>query len=293
VAFRRDGVIWVSSETGANARSVAVSTDGAFSLSPDGETIAVVDSASGILSVIAVASGATVVVGPASQSAPVWAPDSTWLVYRADTGGRSDLLRGAREGGPPRPLGPGTSPSISPDGAWVYAVRPDSAGERHVARIPAGGGTATDIPSGRSVIGVSETGANAFRVFFARPGAGGGSPTIGSMTPGGADVATLVKAPLSAPDVSFTSLRPSPDGGWLAYQESGDDGYSRLYCIRVAGGDPVRLWIRYDTYAIGWSADGSELLFAEGNTILGEASRVVAVHPDGTGRRVIAENAGL
>lgn len=293
IAFRRSGALWVSGETGAGARSIAVSADGVFSLSPDGLTMAVVDSSSGQLSVITVANGASLVVGASAQSTPVWAPDSTWLVYRNDTDAGSGLVRVAREGSPPRPLGAGTSSSISPDGAWVFAVRSDSGGVRRVVKIPSSGGTAENVPKWQSVTGVSETGASAAKVFFSRPGVGASAPTIGSMAPDGSGVTTLVKAPLSASDVSFTSLRPSPDGTWLSYQESGDDGYSRVYCVRAAGGDPVRLWLRYDAYIIGWSAAGTELLFAEGNTMQGETSRIVAVHPDGTGRRVVAENAGL
>ena len=293
IAFRRDGSLWVSAETGAGARSIAISADGVFSLSPDGLTVALVDTASGRLSVITVATAAAVGAGPAAQSTPVWAPDSTWLVYRTDTDTGSELVRVAREGAPPRPLGAGSSPSISPDGAWVFAVRSDAGGVRRVVRIPAGGGVAENVPKGQSVTGVSETGASAARVFFARPAVADAHPTIGSMTPAGGGVTTLVKEPKSTSYVSFTSLRPSPDGTWLAYQESGDDGFSRVYCVRVSGGDPVQLWLRYDTYVIGWSAAGAELLLAERNAMLGEKPRIVAVHPDGTGRRVVAENAGL
>jgi hypothetical protein len=293
IAFRRDGALWVSGENGANARSVVLSADGAFSLSPDGLTLAVVDASSGTLSVVTVATGASVRVGTAAQATPVWAPDSTWLVFRQDTDAGSDLVRVAREGAPARPLGAGSSPSISTDGAWVFAVLTEPVGTRRVVRIPADGGTAVQVPKGSSVTGVSETGVSAASIFFARPGIGTSTPTIGSMSLAGTGVKTLVKAPLSGTDVSFTSLRPSPDGTWLAYQESGDDGFSRLYCIRTAGGDPVKLWLRYDAYVIGWSANGTELLFSEGNTLQGETSRIVAVHPDGAGRRVVAENAGL
>lgn len=293
VAFRRSGSVWVAGENGGNARSVALSNDGAFSLSPDGTTLALVDASSGQLSLVTVATGVAVRAGPAAQSTPVWAPDSTWLVYRNDSDAGIGMVRVAREGAPPRPLGVGTSPSISPDGAWVFAVRADAATVRRVVRVPATGGAATVVSKDSAVANVSETAVSASRIFFARPGAGSTAPMIGSMALSGAGVKTLVPSPKSTNDVSFTTLRVSPDGAWLAYQESGDDGYSRLFCVPTAGGAPVALSLRYDSYLIGWSASGSELLFAEGNTIQGETSRIVAVHPDGGGRRVVTENAGL
>ena len=293
VAFRRSGAVWVAGEMGGNARSVAVSNDGAFSLSPDGTILALVDASSGRLSLVTVATGVAVTVGPAAQSTPVWAPDSTWLVYRNDTDAGVGMVRVAREGAPPRPLGVGISPSITPDGAWIFAVRADAAAARHVVRVPATGGAATVVSSGSAAANVSETAVSASRIFFARPGAGSAPPMIGSMTLSGAGVKTLVPSPKATNDVSFTTLRVSPDGVWLAYQESGDDGYSRLFCVPTAGGAPVALSLRYDSYLIGWSASGGELLFAEGNTIQGETSRIVAVHPDGSGRRVVTENAGL
>lgn len=293
VAFRRGGAVFVASERGADARSIAVSADGVFSLSPDGLALALVDIASGQLSVVTVSTGVAVVSGPAAQSAPVWSPDSTWLVYRrnADTG--SELVRVAREGGPVRPLGAGSSPVITNDGAWVFAVRADATGSSRIVRIPAAGGAGAPVPGRGAAAGVSEVAVSGTRVFFASPGAGSGPPTISSMTHSGGDVRTLVATWVSAPNVSFTSLRPSPDGSWLAYQESGDDGYSRILCVRASGGVPSRLSLRYDAYVIGWSADGMELLFAEGNTLQGETSRIAAVRPDGSGRRLIAEGAGL
>jgi Tol biopolymer transport system component len=93
--------------------------------------------------------------------------------------------------------------------------------------------------------------------------------------------------------VAFAGLTLSPDGKWLVYAETGDDGYSRLFAVPAAGGAPVTLSPRYDGYALSWSADGTELFFVEGNAIQGEATRVSAVHPDGTAHRIVVEGGGL
>jgi Tol biopolymer transport system component len=296
IAFERgDGTVWVAGEDGSGARSVAVSADGVFSLSPDGLTLALVDSASGQLTLVTVATGAAVTVGPAAQWVPAWAPDSTWLVFRQDTAAGSELMRVAREGAPQVLLGAGGSPSVAPDGAWVFAVRVVS-GQPRVVRIPSRGGAAEDVTKSRPVTGVSEVAVGGSRVFFARAAAGGSAPQIGMISLAGSGMTTLIGKPASTTDVSFTSLHPSPDGAWLAYQESGDDGYSHLYCVRVSDRKVVALWMRFDAYAMGWSADGTELLFAEGNTIDSapdEPRRVVAVRPDGTDRHTVAEDAGL
>lgn len=293
VAFRRNGAVWVADERGTRVRSVAVSAEGVYSLSPDALTLAVVDVASGQLSLMTVATGAAIAVGPAAQSPPVWSPDSTWLVYRREPNGGGELVRVTREGTQPRVLGVGSSASITPDAGWVYVVRVDVGGIGRIARISSTRGPATPVPQNPTVTGVSEAVAGTTRVFFASQGAAGTPPVIRSMTRTGADVKPLVPGPITAPDVSLTGLRLSPDGAWLAYQESGDDGYSRIQCVRTSGGDPVKLSLRYDAYLIGWSAAGAELLFAEGNTVQGETSRIMAVRPDGSGRRVVAEDAGL
>ena len=82
VAYRREGKLCVSAEDGSGERALADSLAGVYTLSPDGGTIAYVEGGGG-LSLVDVASGAAVTVGPATQDPPSWAPDSSWLVYTA------------------------------------------------------------------------------------------------------------------------------------------------------------------------------------------------------------------
>ena len=293
IAFRRNGSVWVADERGTQARSIAVSADGIFALSPDGLSLALVDAATGQLSVRAVSTGAAVIVGPATQALPVWSPDSAWFIYRRESDQGGELVRVSRDGQQPRVLGLGISASITPDAVWVFCVRADAGGSGRIARVPSSGGPPVLMPPDSAVLGVSEVAVDGTRVVFVEAGSGGPPSAIRSMTWAGADVRPLVARPLTATDVTLTGLRPSPDGAWLAYQESGDDGYSRILCVRVQGGEPTRLSLRYDAYVIGWSVAGTELLFAEGNTLQGETSRIMAVRPDGSGRRVVADSAGL
>lgn len=81
-----------------------------------------------------------------------WTPDSERLVFEAVEGaGRKALYTVAREGGTPERFHEWTSGqvhsgiSVSPDGAWVAHVAPDSAGIFQVYRVPLGGGEAEQL----------------------------------------------------------------------------------------------------------------------------------------------------
>ena len=76
-----------------------------------------------------------------------WTPDSERLVFEAAEGaGRKALYIVSREGGTPERFHRWTSDqvrsgiSVSPDGAWVAHIAPDSAGFFQVHRVPLGGG---------------------------------------------------------------------------------------------------------------------------------------------------------
>lgn len=76
-----------------------------------------------------------------------WTPDSKRLVFEAAEGaGRKALYTVVREGGTPERFHEWDSEqvhsgiSVSPDGAWVAHIAPDSAGFFQVYRVPLGGG---------------------------------------------------------------------------------------------------------------------------------------------------------
>lgn len=107
---------------------------------------------------------------PGEDSSPAWSPDSKWLVYTSNTLVRanafsiSNLATIPAEGGTPSLLiehldRNAFSPRFSVDGRFILFVLEDS-GQRHLARIPAGGGQLSRIIDGpRSVrefsVGVS------------------------------------------------------------------------------------------------------------------------------------------
>ena len=81
-----------------------------------------------------------------------WAPDSEGLVFEAAEGaGRKALYRVPREGGTPERFHEWASDqvhsgiAVSPDGAWVAYIGPDSAGFFQVHRVPMGGGEAEQV----------------------------------------------------------------------------------------------------------------------------------------------------
>ena len=81
-----------------------------------------------------------------------WTPDSERLVFEAAEGaGRKALYAVPREGGAPVRFHEWASDqvrsgiSVSPDGAWVAHIAPDSAGFFQVYRVPLGGGVAEQL----------------------------------------------------------------------------------------------------------------------------------------------------
>ena len=81
-----------------------------------------------------------------------WTPDSEGLVFEAAEGaGRKALYRVPRDGGIPERFHEWTSDqvhsgiAVSPDGAWVAYIGPDSAGFFQVYRVRMGGGDAEQV----------------------------------------------------------------------------------------------------------------------------------------------------
>lgn len=96
--------------------------------------------------------------GPGEDQRPAWSPDGTQVVYEAG-GDPKDMWYAANHaavvpvgGGAPRALTASLDRNVgrarfSPDGRFVYFLLEDS-GNRHLARVPAAGGTVERIVSG-------------------------------------------------------------------------------------------------------------------------------------------------
>lgn len=297
VAYRQDGGIWVAGEAGERATRVATSSAGVFALSPNGRKLALIEAGGMKLVMVDVASGKSTVVGPALPVRPSWSPDSSLLAFtRPSTDDRSGVVArvdaSARQpsalfpGWRPRFLSDGRSVIAAPDattgGSQVIALRSDGREVKVAARVR----TQEVCPTELGVY-FSDAGGLASGAAFT-------APSIGYVGFDGRAARSVVATTTAGEHVSFTDLTLSPDGMWLSYAETGDDGYSRVFAVRTApGARPVALKRHKDAYLLGWSASGEDILLVEGNAVAGERQDVTAIHPDGTGWRVVVSGGGL
>lgn len=281
VVYRRAGVFCIASEDGTGERQLAASTAGVYSLSPDGGALAFVDSAAETLIIVDTASGASVAVGPAAQDVPAWSPDSAWLVY---TAAGPKVTRVERSGIGPKALFAGSMPAVSVADGTVVGL--NASGEIVVVR----GGSVSRLSAVGAVTGLATDGA---AVYYGTIVPSDGSVTLRAVGMGGGGGRVLVACPEATRAVTFGNLLLSPDGSQLAFAERGDDGYSRLFSVPAGGGAAASLSVRRDCYPVRWSADGTDLLFIEGNAIQGDPTALMRVAPDGGSRRLLTDGAGL
>ncbi len=281
VAYRADGALWVSGEDGRGAIRVVEAREGAFALSPDGGVLAAVDAARGVLVLVDVLSKTTVEFGRVMDLEPSWAPDSSWVAFTIDSP-KVQVIRVERDGSGRRVLADGTGPRISPDGRSVAYLE---AGTARLSVAPVGG-------RGRIVPGVQLVGdydwVTEGLLVYASPGPG--PAMLNRVAPDGSGAARLDTYGGSRP-VAFSRLRVSPDRKWLAYAETGDDGYSRMWTIAWDGSGRRYLSVRRDDYPTGWSADGQRILFIQGNAGQGDPTALMEVRKDGTARLQVVEGA--
>jgi hypothetical protein len=295
VAYRQDAAIWVARQDGSDPHMVFSSALGPYALSPNGSTLAVVDTASGTFSLVDISSLRATVIGTAVPEQPAWAPDSSHVVFTTQPSGTHDTLieQVSRDGTGRRALGPGSEGRVAPDGSVIGISTDRGAGDTPMVVYT--GPASRLLGSGVTVDAVAPIPA---RVVFADAGdvvlpAHRRLPSLQSIALDGSDQKVLVARPKTAAGAFFDDVVASPDGAWIAYTEAGDDGYSRLFAIRSSGGKATALSIRHDDYIVGWSADGTEILFIEGNAIQQETTRLMAVRPNGSGRRIVVDGAGF
>lgn len=283
VAYRLDGALWVSDEAGAHARRVIASAAGAFSLSPDGATLAVVGGSPSTLALVDVASSRAASVGPADLEAPVWSPSSAWLAYDAGLG--TEVRRVDRDGRNARTLGSGSDPAIGPDGtSYAFVTLVGRLAYSRAGAVP------REFQPPRSA---EEVALSTDRIFY----------SVGATLPAGLSIRVmgldgtgdrqLVGAPSDPKAGRYDDFMLDGDATWLVYTIAGDDMHSRMYAVRTDGGRDVVLSPRRDGYPLRWSADYLKILFIDGNVLQGESTQLVSVAPDGTSRLILVPNAGL
>lgn len=301
IAYRLDGALWVSAEDGSNAVKLAAVPEGAFSLSPDGATLAYVDADTFRLQFVDVASGAAIRVGPAENADLCWLPDSTALLYTVKTTARSEVHRVLRDGRGDAFIGVGHSPRSTPDAlgtAWIADIPFGQPGTIATMKLAKGSPTETlkEPIAGEVSFGVDGV--------VAAVGEAPGSARVVTMKHDaalkidGSSAREIVGAPLDSRPVSYAHLCMSPGSGgaagrYLAYAEVGDDGHSHAFIYDATTGRSVALTVRRDTYPLYWSADGKRLFFVEGNAFQGEQTNLMSVGADGMGRQTVVTGAGM
>lgn len=296
IAFVLGGRIYIAEQDGSSPVAVAPA-GGAYALSPDNKTIALVADASGAagamgtVSLVDTSSGMMTGLGQGARFAPpVWSTDSRWVfVATTASDGTSRIVRYAR--------GDGASKMVA---TAASAVRASVEGDRI-----AYGGALGDDPVAITVAKLDGGGAKVVSGSKGAPAWGWGPGqelyyVTESETPGtwqlnralapkfkGEPIATLT---LSAPAFAVGEVLVSADGRYVLMSAVGDDAHSRLWVADVEGQRIGAIATRHDAYPVGWDSSGRALLF-EGNTFQGEPSVLVSVLPDGTSRRALVTGA--
>ncbi len=289
IAFRLQDVLYVSNESGSARVKITASAAGPYALSPDGTTVVWIDGST--LKSSVVGSNKTAKIGPADATfTPVWAGDSSAVVYATRAGDVSTLMRLRKGTTSPSTLTTGVDAAVSPDGS-VIVIREDSEpiaeGSSRVFVSKDGGAFASVAVSGGEVTAV---GTSSTRIFVGLAASDRGSAIV-SFKPDGSDrreVAGVVPGTMPA---VWSSIVPSPSGATLAIGAQGDDGYARAFTVPAGGGQLAALGTRLDLTLHGWNATGSRLFLIEGNAIQGESTSLVSVKPDGSSHRVIVDGA--
>jgi hypothetical protein len=288
IAFVLGSRIHVAEQDGSGAIGVAPLAQ-AYSLSPDGATLAVVYTPSdgqgnaGTVSLFDTASGAMRSVGSGAVAvAPVWAPDSSWLAYTSESG-FLEVHRVAVTGGAPSPVArPGSGPRVSRDGSLIAYAESDEVGASDSLRvISSGGGKSVEVGGAEMAQSWGWGASNA--LFFTRPREAEGVWELWRAEPPAFRGKRVGSITLEPPAFALDDVIVSPNGSAVLLSAMGDDAYSRLLVADVASGRVKAIPTRRDAYPLRWSADGRVMYF-EGNSYQGESSMLATVLPDGTSK---------
>ena len=293
IAYRRTSAIYVSGEDGTGEKLVFNSVAGAFALSADGATLAVMDAPSGgvpQLVLVDVANGTKVRV-PGPTEIPTWAPDSSWLAYTVDTAGAFSVRRVNRDGsGDVALLSSAARPRISPDGRSVAYVKssPTNLGDP-LQVYDTAHRTSQTVPNAAGSLDYA-WGPDG-RLFFARAGVAGGKAVLGVADNTLSHSSIVVSLPTTDTLPSPASLVPSPDGSKVLLAMTGDDGHCDMYVVDIAGKKVKALTTRRDAYPLAWTLDGKAVLYFDGNAIQHETTDLYRMNADGTKHVVVKAGA--
>ena len=308
VAFRSGKSISVSAEDGSAPVPVAQSASGPYALSPDGRTVAFVQNHA--LYLADVQTHDVISAGDADIGlVPQWQPDSSHVVFRRwvkASGDSFDIWSVKRSGTGAKRLLPGEKAVWSPSGE-VLAILNSVASDVVAGNSGGGGSGGSSSPAGVASVSVAVNGGvfRAIPIQTATPTAvGSNGKRVFVGTTGGADGARVLSMALDGSDqrqiaaavpgkrlAFWSAISASPDGGLLALQANGDDGYARSFLIPAEGGKLAELSRLSDTVVQGFNAAGDRLFIVEGNAFQGEPTSLASVERDGSGRQTVVAGA--
>lgn len=307
VLFVRDDALWKVREDGRGTadRLVTFADTATYLLSPDRRLVAFTRPAGRIkpLYVLDLSTGDEMKVASttdALQGFPyTWSPSGDWLaytvpLYSGSTRVGEDIFVASPDGSRRKLLAKQAgAPEWGSADTVVFRRVDVRRGTWRLWTIRITGGTAATLVPASSQAGAYDWAPNRADLAFG---------LTEKSTAGPLSSVKILKAGESSPETvlqerlvhaTYTKIAWSPDGRQIAVTRGGDDGYSRVGVIDLATGTTWEVNPKRDTYVAGWTADGSRLLYVEGNFFQGAPSNLWSVKRNGTSRRIVVTDAAL
>jgi TolB protein len=174
------------------------------------------------------------------------------------------------------------APALSPDGKRIAYSRDEPDGSWHLWIIPAEGGAARQLTSGKEPEVYPRFTPDGASILF---NTWGPEPLSIWRIPSIGGVAKQVTAPKSGSD-AYADV--SPDGKWVAFTRT-ENKASRIYVASLDGAGAPRRLLDVSATLPRWSPDGKWISFSPTRNL---SSSIFIVHPDGNGLRRLADNGG-
>lgn len=295
VAYRKGGKVWVADESGKNAVAVTFGYN-AYALSPDGNTLAVVADVHEPLAPRAETPKIKLLDVKlksldAVSEQPSWAGTSAWLAFTVRVNDAAGVKRIDASGSDEKTLATqGSAPKVSLDGKAVCYLGGSSGAVPSLVVANEGGGSSSATVGGSQGALSWGWGPKA-ELFFAKSSSTPGTWELRRSRAPYDTSQRLGMLELTPPAFALHDIHVSPDGRRVVLSSFGDDEFSRLWVFDVSGARFHTISTRRDAYPYGWSANGSRILYFEGNAYQGEPSSLMSCRPDGSGRTVVVEGA--
>ena len=293
IAFHIGNTLYIASEDGKSKTPMHI-VGVNYALSPDGRTVAAVEKGKLVVAAVGqhlLASSPSTPGLTAEASRPVWLPDSSAVLFiRASENGAPRVWSLDRASGAASEVSPGTGIAVSPNGRTIAALPTEDAAVPAITLTTAGGHSSSIKPPSGDPVAITLSND---RLFVSTLSASGSS-ALWSMAYDGSKKKLVVGSTLAEnTSATYGEFMISPDGTKLLFAADGDDGYSRLWTVPVAGGKSTAISGLRDGYAIGWTRDGNGILYVEGNAFQGQTTSLWQSDLTGHRKRKLLEGATL